>query len=88
MYIVVMGCNFLSEINNVFLILIPHRVIDGHNLMDLLNGRVERSNHEFLFHYCNSYLNAIRWHPRNSKSNQMCNVFNQIALKTLFDYFL
>lgn len=36
--------------------------------MDLLEGRVERSNHEFLFHYCSSYLNAVRWHPANSKS--------------------
>lgn len=44
------------------------REIDGHDLMDLLQGRVERSNHEFLFHYCNTYLNAVRWHPQNSKS--------------------
>ncbi|XP_024118890.1 steryl-sulfatase isoform X2 [Oryzias melastigma] len=44
------------------------RVIDGHDLMDLLQGREERSRHEFLFHYCNSYLNAVRWHPRNSSS--------------------
>ncbi|XP_031707930.1 steryl-sulfatase isoform X1 [Anarrhichthys ocellatus] len=44
------------------------REIDGHDLMDLLWGRVERSTHEFLFHYCNVYLNAVRWHPRNSSS--------------------
>lgn len=44
------------------------REIDGHDLMDLLQGRVERSNHEFLFHYCSSYLNAVRWHPQNSSS--------------------
>ncbi|XP_060922737.1 steryl-sulfatase [Limanda limanda] len=44
------------------------REIDGHDLMDLLQGRVERSNHEFLFHYCNAYFNAVRWHPRNSSS--------------------
>ncbi|XP_014915611.1 steryl-sulfatase [Poecilia latipinna] len=44
------------------------REIDGHDLMDLLQGRAERSNHEFLFHYCNSYLNAVRWHPPNSSS--------------------
>ncbi|XP_028320926.1 steryl-sulfatase [Gouania willdenowi] len=42
------------------------RVIDGHNLMDLLQRKVKRSNHEFLFHYCNAYLNAVRWHPKNS----------------------
>lgn len=45
-----------------------HRKIDGHDLMDLLEGRVEMSNHEFLFHYCGSYLNAVRWRPQNSKS--------------------
>ncbi|MBN3303067.1 STS sulfatase, partial [Amia calva] len=43
-------------------------VIDGHDLMPLLQGRVTRSNHEFLFHYCNAYLNAVRWHPRQSDS--------------------
>lgn len=44
------------------------REIDGHDMMDLLEGRVERSKHEFLFHYCNAYLNAIRWRPDNSSS--------------------
>ncbi|XP_068165440.1 steryl-sulfatase [Antennarius striatus] len=44
------------------------RHIDGHNLMDLLQGGAERSKHEFLFHYCNAYVNAVRWHPRNSSS--------------------
>ncbi|XP_074463062.1 steryl-sulfatase [Larus michahellis] len=44
------------------------RIIDGHDLMPLLQGKVTRSKHEFLFHYCNAYLNAVRWHPRNSES--------------------
>ncbi|KAM9835903.1 steryl-sulfatase [Aulostomus maculatus] len=44
------------------------RQIDGHDLMGLLQGRVQRSNHEFLFHYCNIYLNAVRWRPQNSGS--------------------
>ncbi|XP_054479985.1 steryl-sulfatase isoform X2 [Anoplopoma fimbria] len=44
------------------------RAIDGHDLMDLIQGRVERSTHEFLFHYCNIHLNAVRWHPQNSSS--------------------
>ncbi|XP_051283236.1 steryl-sulfatase isoform X2 [Dicentrarchus labrax] len=49
--------------------LVPEdREVDGHDLMDLLQGRAERSNHEFLFHYCNAYLNAVRWHPENSSS--------------------
>uniref|UniRef100_A0AAQ4PDJ8 Steroid sulfatase (microsomal), isozyme S n=1 Tax=Gasterosteus aculeatus aculeatus TaxID=481459 RepID=A0AAQ4PDJ8_GASAC len=44
------------------------REIDGRDLVDLLQGRVERPTHEFLFHYCNIYLNAVRWHPQNSSS--------------------
>ncbi|TRY88090.1 hypothetical protein DNTS_000668 [Danionella cerebrum] len=44
------------------------RVIDGHDLMPLLQGQVERSEHEFMFHYCNAELNAVRWHPTNSTS--------------------
>uniref|UniRef100_W5MVL8 Steroid sulfatase n=2 Tax=Lepisosteus oculatus TaxID=7918 RepID=W5MVL8_LEPOC len=44
------------------------RVIDGHDLMPLLQGQVQQSDHEFLFHYCNAYLSAVRWHPRNSSA--------------------
>uniref|UniRef100_A0AAY5EZQ9 Sulfatase N-terminal domain-containing protein n=1 Tax=Electrophorus electricus TaxID=8005 RepID=A0AAY5EZQ9_ELEEL len=44
------------------------RKIDGHDLMPLLQGRVVRSDHEFMFHYCNANLNAVRWHPANSTS--------------------
>ncbi|KAM5197298.1 steryl-sulfatase isoform 3-T10 [Hipposideros larvatus] len=44
------------------------RIIDGHDLMPLLLGQRQRSEHEFLFHYCNVYLNAVRWHPPNSTS--------------------
>ncbi|NWJ02086.1 ARSD Arylsulfatase, partial [Crypturellus undulatus] len=42
------------------------RVIDGRNLMPLLQGSVQQSEHEFLFHYCGSYLHAVRWHQKNS----------------------
>ncbi|KYO30308.1 steryl-sulfatase-like [Alligator mississippiensis] len=42
------------------------RIIDGHDLMPLLQGKIIQSKHEFLFHYCNAYLNAVRWHPGNS----------------------
>ncbi|XP_077001423.1 steryl-sulfatase isoform X2 [Tamandua tetradactyla] len=44
------------------------RIIDGRDLMPLLQGTSQRSDHEFLFHYCNSYLNAVRWHPQNGTS--------------------
>ncbi|XP_040316090.1 steryl-sulfatase [Herpailurus yagouaroundi] len=44
------------------------RIIDGRDLMPLLQGKTQHSDHEFLFHYCNFYLNAVRWRPRNSTS--------------------
>ncbi|XP_054437003.1 steryl-sulfatase isoform X2 [Pteronotus mesoamericanus] len=44
------------------------RIIDGRDLMPLLEGKSQRSEHEFLFHYCNYFLNAVRWHPPNSSS--------------------
>uniref|UniRef100_A0A6I8NCP5 Steroid sulfatase n=1 Tax=Ornithorhynchus anatinus TaxID=9258 RepID=A0A6I8NCP5_ORNAN len=44
------------------------RIIDGRDLMPLLQRKTLQSEHEFLFHYCNAYLNAVRWHPRNSTS--------------------
>lgn len=45
----------------------PHRVIDGRDLMPLLNGHVMRSEHDFLFHYCNAYMNAVRWRSPNGE---------------------
>ncbi|XP_053313365.1 steryl-sulfatase [Spea bombifrons] len=44
------------------------RIIDGYDLTPLIQGKSVKSEHEFLFHYCNAYLNAVRWNPRNSKS--------------------
>ncbi|KAM8753178.1 arylsulfatase F-like [Rhynchonycteris naso] len=44
------------------------RVVDGRNLLPLLLGEVQRSEHEFLFHYCSAHLHAVRWHPRDSDS--------------------
>ncbi|CAH2220444.1 Steryl-sulfatase [Pelobates cultripes] len=46
---------------------LPHdRIIDGYDLTPLMKGESVTSEHEFLFHYCNAYLNAVRWNPRNS----------------------
>lgn len=45
------------------------RLLDGHDLMPLMEGKRERSEHEFMFHYCGMYLNAVRWHPPASKSH-------------------
>uniref|UniRef100_A0A4X2LDD2 Arylsulfatase D n=1 Tax=Vombatus ursinus TaxID=29139 RepID=A0A4X2LDD2_VOMUR len=45
----------------------PHdRVIDGHNLIPLLQGTVKHSDHHFLFHYCGIHLHAARWHQKDS----------------------
>uniref|UniRef100_UPI00358E581E steryl-sulfatase-like isoform X2 n=1 Tax=Myxine glutinosa TaxID=7769 RepID=UPI00358E581E len=44
------------------------RIIDGKDLFPLLQGETNASQHEFLFHYCSLYLNAVRWTPPNSKS--------------------
>ncbi|XP_077584739.1 arylsulfatase H isoform X1 [Stigmatopora nigra] len=46
----------------------PDRHLDGYNLMPLLEGKVDRSEHEFMFHYCGSHLHAARWNPRDSDS--------------------
>lgn len=44
------------------------RIIDGLDLMPLIQRKSVTSEHEFLFHYCNAYLNAVRWNQRNSSS--------------------
>ncbi|XP_055964625.1 arylsulfatase F-like [Sorex fumeus] len=41
------------------------RQIDGRDLMPLLLGQQQHSEHEFLFHYCEVYLHAVRWRPRH-----------------------
>ncbi|CAL8372483.1 unnamed protein product [Arctogadus glacialis] len=44
------------------------RPLDGHDLMPLLEGRSRRSEHQFMFHYCGSYLHAVRWQPPDCDS--------------------
>ncbi|XP_052607577.1 arylsulfatase L isoform X2 [Peromyscus californicus insignis] len=41
------------------------RVIDGKNLMPLLQGETPHSDHEFLLHYCEVFLHAARWVQRD-----------------------
>ncbi|KAM4045327.1 arylsulfatase H-like [Anomaloglossus baeobatrachus] len=48
------------------------RIIDGKDLMPLLQGHVPNSDHEFMFHYCDEYLHAVRWH--NTSSNTVWKV--------------
>ncbi|XP_063161125.1 arylsulfatase H-like isoform X2 [Candoia aspera] len=42
------------------------RIIDGKNLIALLREEVQHSDHEFMFHYCGSYLHAVRWYQKES----------------------
>lgn len=39
--------------------------------MPLLEGATERSEHEFMLHYCGIHLNAVRWHPPGSEYTHM-----------------
>ncbi|XP_045712111.1 arylsulfatase L isoform X1 [Phyllostomus hastatus] len=41
------------------------RVIDGRDLLPLLLGTAPHSEHEFLLHYCETFLHAARWHQRD-----------------------
>uniref|UniRef100_A0A2K6FQE5 Arylsulfatase L n=1 Tax=Propithecus coquereli TaxID=379532 RepID=A0A2K6FQE5_PROCO len=41
------------------------RVIDGWDLLPLLLGTAQHSDHEFLLHYCETALHAARWHQRD-----------------------
>uniref|UniRef100_A0A8C9GFD3 Uncharacterized protein n=2 Tax=Piliocolobus tephrosceles TaxID=591936 RepID=A0A8C9GFD3_9PRIM len=41
------------------------RVIDGQDLLPLLLGTAQHSDHEFLMHYCEGFLHAARWHQRD-----------------------
>ncbi|XP_008249453.1 arylsulfatase L isoform X3 [Oryctolagus cuniculus] len=40
------------------------RVIDGRDLMPLLLGAEPHGGHEFLMHYCETHVHAVRWHQR------------------------
>ena len=44
------------------------RVVDGRDLLALLQGTARHSDHEFLMHYCESFLHAARWHQRDRES--------------------
>ncbi|XP_038071663.1 steryl-sulfatase-like [Patiria miniata] len=45
------------------------RVYDGKDLMPLLRGEtIGKPHHEFMYHYCGSYLHAARYTPSDSDS--------------------
>ncbi|NXU32967.1 ARSD Arylsulfatase, partial [Thalassarche chlororhynchos] len=70
-------------------ILPQDRVIDGRNLVPLLRGRAQKSEHEFLFHYCGSYLHAVRWHQKDSgaiwKAHYVTPVFHPLGAGACYD---
>lgn len=39
----------------------PNRTIDGKDILGLLSGQSELSPHQFMFHYCGTYLHGVRW---------------------------
>ncbi|XP_077744731.1 arylsulfatase L isoform X2 [Canis aureus] len=41
------------------------RVTDGRDLLPLLLGTAQHSDHEFLLHYCENFLHAARWRQRD-----------------------
>lgn len=61
-------------------ILPQDRIIDGRNLMPLLQGRVKHSEHTFMFHYCGLSLHAVRWYQAETgaiwKAHYVTPVFN------------
>lgn len=62
----------------------PFRVIDGQNLMPLLQGLVQHSEHEFMFHYCGIYLHAVRWYEKDSKCQGFLQTKPNLPGKALF----
>ncbi|XP_037680522.1 arylsulfatase F-like [Choloepus didactylus] len=65
------------------------RVIDGRDLMPLLKGDVQHSDHEFLFHYCGVYLHAVRWHQKDSgtiwKVHYVTPIFNPKGAQACYE---
>ncbi|XP_063811560.1 arylsulfatase H-like isoform X2 [Pseudophryne corroboree] len=42
------------------------RIIDGKDLIPLVQGLIPDSEHKFMFHYCDEYLHAVRWQQTTS----------------------
>ncbi|NXI64631.1 ARSD Arylsulfatase, partial [Anseranas semipalmata] len=70
-------------------ILPQDRVINGQNLMPLLQGRAQRSEHEFLFHRGGSYLHAVQWHQKDGgaiwKAHYVIRVFHPLGAGACYD---
>ena len=44
------------------------RVMDGRNILPLLGGAEVTSPHDFLFHYCDEYVHAVRYRPNEGET--------------------
>ena len=45
----------------------PGHVIDGISLIPLLEGQEPVTRHQFLFHYCQDSVHAVRFRPRTGE---------------------
>ncbi|XP_016075264.1 PREDICTED: arylsulfatase E [Miniopterus natalensis] len=65
------------------------RVVDGRDLLPLLLGTARHSDHEFLMHYCEKFLHAVRWHQRDRgtvwKVHYLTPVFQPDAARACYE---
>jgi arylsulfatase A-like enzyme len=45
----------------------PSLVVDGRDLTELVTGREKVSPHEFMMHYCQGDVHAVRYRPRQGQ---------------------
>lgn len=54
--------DIFTTIHNIVNLSLPNdRLIDGKNILPLLKGHVKNSPHDFMFHYCGTYLHGVRF---------------------------
>lgn len=54
--------DIFTTIHNIVNLSLPNdRLIDGKNILPLLKGHVQNSPHDFMFHYCGTYLHGVRF---------------------------
>lgn len=49
------------------------RVLDGRDLLPLLQFKESKSPHEFIYHYCGPHLQAARYRPPKGTCTQIHN---------------
>ena len=48
------------------------REIDGKDIVPVLQGKITRSPYEFVFHYCDGVIVAVRYMPQGGKCYSLC----------------